>query len=79
LATPILEHFIRDENDYRRHLDYLHYNPVKHGYVDRAADWPYSSFHRWVKKGIYPREWGIGYVDDNLSAVKILAHDGGIR
>ena len=61
------EHFIRDENDYRRYLDYLHYNPVKHGYVNHVADWPYSSFHRWVKKGIYPQEWGIGYIDDNLS------------
>jgi hypothetical protein len=72
LATPLFwkhwgEHYIRDENDYQRHLDYLHYNPVKHEYVKRVVDWPYSSFHRWVKKGVYPREWGIGYVDDNLN------------
>ena len=58
------EHFIRDSNDYQRHLDYLHYNPLKHGYVKRVADWPYSSFHRWVEHGVYPQEWGIGHVDD---------------
>jgi putative transposase len=58
------EHFIRDNNDYHRHLDYLHYNPVKHGYVRRVADWPYSSFHRWVEKGVYSIEWGAGQVDD---------------
>ncbi|HKT27373.1 REP-associated tyrosine transposase [Dyella sp.] len=40
------EHAIRDDHDLQRHLDYIHYNPVKHGYVARAADWPYSSFHR---------------------------------
>lgn len=53
------EHFIRDSNDYYRHLDYLHYNPVKHGYVKRVADWPYSLFHRRVEIGIYLRgeEW----------------------
>ena len=38
------EHVIRDEGDYERHVDYLHYNPVKHGHVTRVADWPYSSF-----------------------------------
>jgi putative transposase len=65
------EHFIRDKNDYRRHLDYLHYNPVKHGYVDRVADWPYSSFHRLVKKGVYPQNWGIGHVDE-LNVGEIL-------
>ena len=40
------EHLIRDERDYARHVDYIHFNPVKHGYVQRAADWPYSSIHR---------------------------------
>jgi putative transposase len=51
------EHVIRDERDYERHVDYLHYNPVKHGHVTRVADWPYSSFHRYVKRGIYNLEW----------------------
>jgi len=51
------EHWIRDERDYGRHIDYVHYNPVKHGYVKRVADWPYSTFHRYVKGGIYPQVW----------------------
>jgi putative transposase len=51
------EHVIRDERDYERHVDYIHYNPVKHGYVERVADWPYSSFHRYVERGIYDLEW----------------------
>jgi len=41
-----------------RHVDYIHYNPVKHGYAASAADWPYSSFGRYVKRGIYPADWG---------------------
>ena len=51
------EHQIRDETDYQRHLDYIHYNPVKHGYVDKAVDWRYSSIHRWIKLGIYTENW----------------------
>lgn len=52
------EHTIRDETDYARHFDYIHYNPVKHGWVQRVRDWPYSNFHRCVAKGIYPLDWG---------------------
>jgi putative transposase len=52
------EHLIRDEADMRAHLDYLHFNPVKHGLVGRVADWPYSTFHRLVGRGIYPSDWG---------------------
>jgi putative transposase len=48
---------IRDERDLNRHLDYIHYNPVKHGHVERAIDWPYSSFHRYVARGVYPANW----------------------
>ncbi|NJO15945.1 MAG: transposase [Thioploca sp.] len=51
------EHVIRDEADYLHHVEYIHYNPVKHGYVKRVRDWPYSSFHRWVARGIYPVTW----------------------
>nr|WP_298109698.1 transposase [uncultured Pseudomonas sp.] len=51
------EHLIRDERDYQRHFDYIHYNPLKHGHVERLADWPYSSFHRAVAMGIYTRDW----------------------
>jgi putative transposase len=51
------EHGIRDERDYRTHLDYIHYNPVKHGYVRAAKDWAYSTFHRHVAQGVYPLDW----------------------
>ena len=51
------EHTIRDDRDYAVHMDYTHFNPVKHGLVEYAADWPYSSFHRCVAGGIYPAEW----------------------
>jgi putative transposase len=53
------EHTLRDERDWERHMDYIHYNPVKHGYVMRAADWRYSSFHRFVRQGVYSLDWGI--------------------
>ena len=52
------EHRIRDELDYQRHMDYIHYNPVKHGYVSRVQDWQYSTFQRCVQAGIYPLAWG---------------------
>ena len=52
------EHQIRDERDLQQHVDYIHYNPVKHGLVKRVQDWPYSSFHRYVKRGDLPIDWG---------------------
>lgn len=52
------EHGIRDAADYDSHMDYVHYNPVKHGYVTRVKDWPYSSFHRAVRENLYPLGWG---------------------
>lgn len=51
------EHTIKNENDYRHHVDYVHMNPVKHGLVTRVADWPYSSFHREVAAGNYHIDW----------------------
>jgi REP-associated tyrosine transposase len=51
------EHTIRDEGDFARHVDYIHINPVKHGLVTRVRDWPFSSFHRMVKLGVYPEDW----------------------
>jgi len=51
------EHTICDDEDFRRHMDYIHYNPVKHGHVSRVSDWPYSSFHRYVRLGVYPEDW----------------------
>jgi len=52
------EHSLRDEDDLKRHLDYVHYNPVKHGYVGCPHLWPYSSFMRWVDRGEYDVGWG---------------------
>jgi putative transposase len=52
------EHTIRNEEDFRRHVDYIHYNPVKHGHVVRPTDWVYSSIHRYVHEGILPADWG---------------------
>ena len=52
------EHKIRNEQDLITHMDYLHYNPVKHGVVDNVMDWQYSSFHRLVREGSYPADWG---------------------
>ena len=57
------DHWIRDEEDYARHVDYIHWNPVKHGLVRRTVEWPYSTFHRFVASGRYPREWGMADVD----------------
>jgi putative transposase len=52
------EHSIRDDDDLERHIDYIHFNPVKHGYVSRASDWPHSSFSRYVARGLLPMDWG---------------------
>jgi putative transposase len=51
------EHTIRDDSDFQRHIDYVHWNPVKHGLTQCVADWPYSSFHNYVRFGVLPREW----------------------
>ena len=51
------EHLISDELDFQRHVDYVHVNPLKHGLVKRVRDWPYSTFHQNVEKGIYPLDW----------------------
>jgi len=51
------EHTIRDEDDFTRHVDYIHINPVKHGLVARVIDWPLSSFHRYVRNGDLPKDW----------------------
>jgi putative transposase len=52
------EHAIRNEDDLERHIDYIHFNPVKHGHVSRVADWPHSSFHRYVEQGLLKLDWG---------------------
>jgi len=61
------EHTIRDEGDFARHVDYIHFNPVKHGLVARVCDWPHSSFHRYVRSGLLPEDWA-GTVDDDGSS-----------
>jgi putative transposase len=52
------EHAIRNDKDLERHVDYIHFNPVKHGYVSRTCDWPHSSFHLYVAHGLLPADWG---------------------
>jgi putative transposase len=57
------EHTIGDDDDFARHFDYVHFNPVKHGYVKDVADWRYSSFHRMARSGFYLPDWAIGTSD----------------
>ena len=54
------EHMIRDHQDFINHVEYIHYNPVKHGLVTSPKDWQYSSFHRYVQGGLYDEMWGAG-------------------
>ena len=54
------EHTIEDEDDFEAHFDYIHYNPVKHQFVRCPREWEPSSFHRWVRKGVYPADWACG-------------------
>ena len=56
------EHLIRDTTDYEHHIDYIHYNPVKHGYVKNPVHWRYSSIHRFISEGVMDESWA--YVDD---------------
>ena len=58
------EHLIRDDSDMQAHMDYVHFNPVKHGLSVCVADWPYSTFHKMVAQGIYPPDWGGGAESD---------------
>lgn len=60
------EHLIRDEMDFQKHVEYIHFNPVKHGLVNRAIDYPWSSFQRYVRLGYYEADWGVAepYFDD---------------
>jgi putative transposase len=49
--------FMTSQDDFNTHVDYIHWNPVKHGWVSQVSDWPHSSFHRFVKLGVYPDNW----------------------
>ncbi len=68
------EHLIRDERDLRMHLDYVHYNPVRHGLVGKATEWSASSVHRYIRDGWYAPDWGIADPEDVEAAV--LANGG---
>ena len=57
------EHLIRDDADFRAHMAYVHINPLKHGLVKRVSEWPYSTSHRSVEKGVYPADWAGGGED----------------
>ncbi len=52
------EHTLEDEHDFERHFDGIHDNPVKHGWAKSPANWPYSSFHRWIGRGVSDKSWG---------------------
>ncbi|MBD2577374.1 transposase [Oscillatoria sp. FACHB-1406] len=58
------EHAIRDEEDFARHCDYIHYNPVKHGLCTTPQHWRFSSIHRFITSGIYPKDWGCEFIPD---------------
>jgi putative transposase len=60
------EHQIRNEEDLARHIDYIHINPVKHGYTDTAVKWPYSSIHRYIRQGVLPYNWSVDLRGDHL-------------
>lgn len=60
------EHLIRDENDLYRHVDYIHYNPVKHGYVNKPYGWQFGTFRRDVAKGFYDAEWGSNEIPKSI-------------
>jgi putative transposase len=52
------DHVVRDADDFENHVNYIHCNPIKHGYVTRPEDWPHSSFSVWKQRGAYPERWG---------------------
>ena len=51
------DHIIRNEKDLEKHIDYIHYNPIKHGFVTKAIDYPFSSFEKFVSQGYYDKDW----------------------
>jgi REP-associated tyrosine transposase len=60
------EHQIRDESDFARHVDYIHFNPVKHEYVTAPVEWPHSSIHRFIHRGILTPDWAAGLCGPDL-------------
>jgi putative transposase len=70
LQRRFWEHMIRDDCDLNRHADYIHYNPVKHGLVSCPHLWPYSTFARWVQRGMYDSSWACGCNGTPLRAME---------
>jgi len=67
------EHRIRDEADYWNHVHYIHYNPIKHGLVERIADWPYSTYHRFCQQGIYDDfDWNLFQTDEFNERIEFI-------
>jgi len=64
------DHVIRDDTDFKNHLDYIHFNPVHHGHADRPADYRFSSFHHYVKRGWYGPDWG-SMIPDNVKGMDL--------
>jgi hypothetical protein len=65
------DHIIRDQDDHNAHLDYIHYNPVKHGYAAKPTDYPWSSFGSYLENGIYPPDWGCNGELPHLAGVNL--------
>lgn len=72
------EHTIRDDRDYSTHMDYVHFNPVKHGLAAHPAEWPYSSFRRCVARGLYDTTWALPD-DSNFSSGMGERRQDGLR
>ncbi|MEO8102667.1 MAG: transposase [Betaproteobacteria bacterium] len=64
------EHALRDDADFARHVEYIHFNPVKHGLASSAMEWPYSSFRRYMEAGDYPADWG-----GSATGLEVVGHE----
>lgn len=64
------EHQIRNEKDWQNHMDYIHFNPVRHGYVTAAKNWQWSSFYKWVRKGAYTENWGSNVMPESIKGME---------
>jgi putative transposase len=71
------EHTIETDDEFDRYFDYVHWNPVKHHLVERVRDWPHSSFHRWVARGVYPINWGCESESFEMSQDRLANIDAG--
>ena len=65
------EHMIKDENDFAQHVNYIHFNPVKHGYVQSPVDWPYSSIHQYIRDGILQADWASALSDGDFGERRV--------